>query len=73
VERKKIMIPLWSFIIAFVLFIGMLFVQLVANKKLRTLYNDTSFILGCYIAKFGFLNEVEIKKIAVVEETKTSI
>jgi len=66
------MIPLWSFIVSLIFFVGILLFQLRANKKIRTLHSDTSFILGCYIVEFGLLNETRINKIAnIIEESNT--
>jgi len=62
------MIPIWMFVVATVLYILLWLNQVRINSTIRRNYDDITFVLGCYVARYGSLSKKQLDKIATLPE-----
>lgn len=56
------MIPVWVFIIACVVFLGILIHSYIQNNKLRFTNKEISHVLKSYMEQFGRLDWTKVKR-----------
>ena len=64
------MIPLWIFIVACVVFIGILVWEVIRYRQLDILFDEVAMMLGYYTLRFGEVTPEEYRTLYGVDKEK---